>query len=152
MKEVREWVRQRGKKEKREKRQSGWERPSVVMETGSHQLTPCFPLVPHPPPTPFIFPPGPFIFPLLQPHLSFPPSIFFFVFLSLYHNHTSFTFPPTPSLSVSIRLPLSGIYRSLHQPHPRCLTLSSFHWLYFYPLTVAFFYFSSPRGCADKNA
>lgn len=37
-----------GEAERRERDQSGWERPSVAMETGSYQLTPCFPLVPPP--------------------------------------------------------------------------------------------------------
>lgn len=82
MKEVREWVRRR---ERRERDRSGWERPSVAMETGSYQLTPCFPLFPHPPPHSL---------PLLFPAL--PPETPCFSLL-----HASFTFVhPAPHLSL----------------------------------------------------
>lgn len=122
-------MRQRREKETREK-ESGWERPSVAMETGSYQLTPCFPLVPHPPPTPF---------PSQPVHLSItsPPHLFLPLFSfshSLCHDHTPFTFlshtPASPS----------SITRSLHQPHPCFFPPHPLipRWLHFRPLTRVF--------------
>lgn len=90
MKEVREWVRQR---ERRERDRSGWERPSVAMETGSYQLTLCFPLFPHPPPHSL-----PFLFPALPlEHLVFPS-----------------TTPPSPLPTPPPPLPLATLALCIH--------------------------------------
>lgn len=127
-------MRQRREKDMREK-ESGWERPSVAMETGSYQLTPCFPLVPHPP-TPFPSPPSLFIFPSPQPYLPF---FFFSPSLSpqlLFSNHTPLTFlPHTPASPPSIS-------RFLHQPHPRFFPLHPLipRSFYFHPLSLIFLY------------
>lgn len=77
-------------------KESGRERPTVAMETGSYQLTPCFPLTPHPP-TPFPFPRS------LPLHLlPLPPSV---------RTTPLSPFPSTPPP------PPSGICRSIHRPH-----------------------------------
>lgn len=83
-------------KETREK-ESGWERPSVAMETGSYQLTPCFPLVP-PPTTRLPSLPLPVRSSFHHPHLFLP---LFSFSRSVRHDHTPFHLSlPHPRLSL----------------------------------------------------
>lgn len=125
----------------RERKRVGGKGQALPWKLGAISWLHVFPLVPHPPPTPFHFPPGPLVFPLLRPHLSSLLS-----FRSLYHDHTPFTFL---SLSLCLSHPSSpsSISRSLHQPHP-CFSSPPHpfipHWLHFYPLALFFppFFFS----------
>lgn len=126
----------------RERKRVGGKGQALPWKLGAISWLHVFPLVPHPPPTPFHFPPGPLVFPLLRPRLSSLLS-----FRSLYHDHTPFTFL---SLSLSVcHIPPSpsSISRSLHQPHP-CFSSPPHpfipHWLHFYPLALFFppFFFS----------
>lgn len=119
MKGAREWVRQRKRKRDEREKESGWERPTVAMETGSYQLTPCFPLVPHPPPTPFPFPRSPFIFPSLHPQLL---QSFFSFPHPAYRDHTLFTFlshTPTTSLRhLSLSTSTTPLFLPTSPSHP----------------------------------
>lgn len=128
----------RKRDEREREKESGWERPTVAMETGSYQLTPCFPLVPHPPPTPFPLPHSPFIFPSLHPQLSLP-FILFFLFHSLTPSNTTTPFSPfspTPPASSFQHLSLSTSTTPLFLPtspsHP-------LFWLHFHTLALIFF-------------
>lgn len=123
-----------GEAERRERDQSGWERPSVAMETGSYQLTPCFPLVP--PPTADSPP-----FPSQSVHLSItPPSPCFFSFLSLSPSRPRPLSPFSPPLPPASP---SGTSCSLHPPHPCFFPPHPLiaHWLHFHPLTLSFILF-----------
>lgn len=128
--------RERERETREGEKESGWERPSVAMETGSYQLTPCFPLVPHPPPTPFPFSPSPFIFPSLNPTTITPSSPTFFLLpltLSITTTPLSLSLPHTASPS--------SIFRSSHQPHLLCFFPPHPpipRWLHFHPLTLVF--------------
>lgn len=119
----------------RERKRVGGKGQALPWKLGAISWLHVFPLVPHPPPTPFHFPPGPLVFPLLRPRLSSLLS-----FRSLYHDHTPFTFL---SLSLCLSHPSSpsSISRSLHQPHP-CFSSPPHpfipHWLHFYPLALFF--------------
>lgn len=125
----------------RERKRVGGKGQALPWKLGAISWLHVFPLVPHPPPTPFHYPPGPLVFPLLRPRLSSLLS-----FRSLYHDHTPFTFL---SLSLCLSHPSSpsSISRSLHQPHP-CFSSPPHpfipHWLHFYPLALFFppFFFS----------
>lgn len=112
-------MRQRREKETRLK-ESGWERPSVAMETGSYQLTPCFPLVPHPPPNSLPFPSLPLPARSSFHHLTPTSSSSFIFFLSVITTPLS-PFSPTPP-------PLPPASRALYINHTLVsshLTLSS---------------------------
>lgn len=112
------------------------------METGSHQLTPCFST--RSPPTTNSLP-----FPSRSTRLSIasaPPLLTPFFSLSLSRPHP---FHLSLSLSLCLSHPSSpsSISRSLHQPHP-CFSSPPHpfipHWLHFYPLALFFppFFFS----------
>lgn len=99
-----------GEAERRERDQSGWERPSVAMETGSYQLTPCFPLVPpDSPPSLFIFP-------------SLAPLTLFFSFLSLSPSRPRPLSPLSSPPPLPPAPPALYIHHTLVSSH---LTLSS---------------------------
>lgn len=104
----------------RERKRVGGKGQALPWKLGAISWLHVFPLVPHPPPTPFHFPPGPLVFPLLQPRLSSLLS-----FRSLYHDHTPFTF-----LSLSLCL-----------SHP---SLSFQHLSLFTSTTPLFFFTTSP--------
>lgn len=89
----------------RERKRVGGKGQALPWKLGAISWLHVFPLVPHPPPTPFHFPPGPLVFPLLRPRLSSLLS-----FRSLYHDHTPFTFL---SLSLSVTSLLSFQHLSL---------------------------------------
>lgn len=123
----------------RERKRVGGKGQALPWKLGAISWLHVFPLVPHPPPTPFHFPPGPLIFPLLQPRLSSLLS-----FRSLYRDHTPSTF-----LSLSVcHIPLPPASLALYINHTLVflhhLTLSSLagfistHSLFFPP----FFFFS----------
>lgn len=126
---------------KREK-ESGWERPSVAMETGSHQLTPCFST--RSPPTTNSLP-----FPSRSTRLSIasaPPLPHSFLFaLSITTTPLS---PFSLSLSVCHIPPLLPASLALYINHTLVflhhLTLSSLtgfistHSLFFFPLLLLF--------------
>lgn len=106
------------------------------METGSHQLTPCFST--RSPPTTNSLP-----FPSRSTRLSIasaPPLLTPFFSLSLSRPHP---FHLSLSLSLCLSHPSSpsSISRSLHQPHP-CFSSPPHpfipHWLHFYPLALFF--------------
>lgn len=126
------------------------------METGSHQLTPCFST--RSPPTTNSLP-----FPSRSTRLSIasaPPLPHSFLFaLSITTTPLS---PFSLSLCLSHPSSPSSISRSLHQPHP-CFSSPPHpfipHWLHFYPLALfppsSSFRFSSPlhfssfHSCSD---
>lgn len=87
-----------GRERNERKRQSGWERPRVAMETGGHQLTPCFPLDP---PTSNSLS---FRYQCSRHSASpFSPSLHLSIVLpSLHHSHTFFTFLPHTPASFSV--------------------------------------------------
>lgn len=139
----------------RERKRVGGKGQALPWKLGAISWLHVFPLVPHPPPTPFHFPPGPLVFPLLQPRLSFPP--FFSLSLSRPHPfHLSLSvchIPPLPPASLALHINHTLVFFS--PPHPFIP-----HWLHFYPLAPFFFpsssfrfssplHFSSFHGCSD---
>lgn len=151
----------------RERKRVGGKGQALPWKLGAISWLHVFPLVPHPPPTPFHFPPGPLVFPLLQPRLSSLLS-----FRSLYHDHTPFTFLSL-SLSVCHIPPLLPASLALYINHTLVflhhLTLSSLtgfistHSLFFFPpfffsifLSPPLFLFSqllrlNPQLCAKSS-
>lgn len=90
----------------RERKRVGGKGQALPWKLGAISWLHVFPLVPHPPPTPFHFPPGPLVFPLLQPRLSLTP----FFSLSLSRPHP---FHLSLSLSLSVTSLLSFQHLSL---------------------------------------
>lgn len=141
----------------RERKRVGGKGQALPWKLGAISWLHVFPLVPHPPPTPFHFPPGPLVFPLLRPRLSSLLS-----FRSLYHDHTPFTFLSL-SLSVCHIPPLLPASLALYINHTLVflhhLTLSSLtgfistHSLFFFPPSSFRFssplHFSSFHSCSD---
>lgn len=124
----------------RERKRVGGKGQALPWKLGAISWLHVFPLVPHPPPTPFHFPPGPLVFPLLQPRLSHTP--FFSLSLSRPHPfHLSLSLSVChipPLLPASLALYINHTLVFLHH-----LTLSSLtgfistHSLFF-PLLLLF--------------
>lgn len=119
----------------------GGKGPAVSMETESHQLTPCFPLVP-PTTDSLPSPSQPVHLSILHPSIS-PPSS-----LSLFQDHTSDTFLSHTSASPS------SASLTLYTNHTLGASPSHPHGSFpFYPLAhvLFFLFFPSPHGCSDDS-
>lgn len=145
-------MRQSGEKETRV-RASGWERPSVAMETGSYQLTPCFST--HSPPTTLpLHSQSVHLHHFTTTTTAASPSPYF-LSLSPSQPHTPFHLSPHPppsiptspssiSLSLSLFTSTTPLFLPTSpSPIPRRL--------HFHPLTVSYFSFLLHSFCSPST-
>lgn len=124
-------MRQSGEKETRV-RASGWERPSVAMETGSYQLTPCFST--HSPPTTLpLHSQSVHLHHFTTTTTTASPSPYF-LSLSPSQPHTPFHLSPHPPPSIPTSPSSISLSLSLHVNH----TLVSSHLTLTHPSPASF--------------